>query len=284
MDRTPAQEWGIRLFQKSVLKQRKLKEVTGLLGSTAGLHCLDIGSDNGVISYLLRQRGGSWKSADLDAGAVRAISSMIGEEVYQLDGGPTPFTDDEFDCIAIVDFLEHIPDDAGFIQEMYRILKPGGKLIVNVPHQKESLLRKFRHQIGQTDEKHGHLRPGYNLDSLKEVLGEFFTIERSVTYSKFFSELIDTLIVFGVSLLQRRKRTSSSKGLLVTQDDLQTNRSMFKVYALIYPVIWLFSRLDNLLFFTSGYMLIAQARVSKVPQVKGKNGFYKEQIAYLKNQ
>ena len=64
------EHWPIALFNKSVLKQLKIKEITNLLGSTESLVCLDIGSDNGVISYLLRQRGGSWKSADLSENAV----------------------------------------------------------------------------------------------------------------------------------------------------------------------------------------------------------------------
>lgn len=64
---TPAGvDWPLRLFNKSVLKQRKLREIVDMLGPVDGQHCLDIGGDNGVISYLLRQRGGAWKSADLD--------------------------------------------------------------------------------------------------------------------------------------------------------------------------------------------------------------------------
>ena len=47
--------WALRLFRKSVLKQRKLREIHGLLGPTEGLRCLDLGSDNGVVSLLLRR-------------------------------------------------------------------------------------------------------------------------------------------------------------------------------------------------------------------------------------
>ena len=53
-----AREWAVALFRRSVLKQRKLAEVAGMLGPTAGLRCLDLGSDNGVVSLLLRERGG----------------------------------------------------------------------------------------------------------------------------------------------------------------------------------------------------------------------------------
>jgi len=49
-----------------------------------------------------------------------------------------------------------------------------------------------RHAIGLTDEWHGHLRPGYSLEGIRQVLGPRFEIEQAVTYSKAFSELVDT--------------------------------------------------------------------------------------------
>jgi hypothetical protein len=132
-----------------------------------------------------------------------------------------------------------------------------------VPHIKKGALRSLRIALGQTDEKHGHLRPGYTIDSIKQAMDSFFTCEESRTYSKFFSELIDTLIVFTVSLLQKGKQEQSKKGLFVTGKDIKAYQKMFRVYSLIYPFVWLFSKLDMLLFFTSGYMLIIKARVNK---------------------
>ena len=257
------QNWPVLLFKKSVLKQRKYKELTALLGPPNGLHCLDIGSDNGVISYLFRQRGGTWKSADLDIQSVSAIKALVESDVYQISDQRTPFQNDEFDRIIIVDFLEHIPEDKLFICELFRVMKPGGRLVVNVPHIKDSWLRRFRLAIGQTDEKHGHLRPGYTVESLENILDGYFSLETTKTYSKFFSELIDTLIVQAIYLLQRRKKEKSKKGALVTGTDLKNYKLMFRAYSVIYPVVWLFSKLDGLLFFTSGYMLIATAKVNK---------------------
>jgi SAM-dependent methyltransferase len=253
------QDWAIRLFQKSVLKQRKLREIQARLGSTQNLSCLDVGSDNGVISLLLRQLGGNWKSADLDETSVQAITSLVNQDVYQIDGGRTPFRDQEFDRVVIVDFLEHIPNDSEFIQELHRILKPGGELIINVPHRKESLLRRFRLMIGQTDEKHGHLRPGYTIQELSALLNLRFIVLEHSTYSKFFSELVDTLIVYIMSRLRKGREDPSKKGGIVTEKDLKQHQSSFRLYSIIYPVVWLVSKLDHLLFFRSGYMLIVRA-------------------------
>jgi 2-polyprenyl-3-methyl-5-hydroxy-6-metoxy-1,4-benzoquinol methylase len=262
--RTAAQSWPVLLFNKSVLKQKKFKEITEALGITDGLCCLDIGSDNGVISYFLRRKGGVWKSADLDENAIRSIRELVECNVYSIDGRRTPFRDNEFDRVVIVDFLEHIETDREFIEEMFRVIKPGGAMIINVPYIKNSLLRKLRIAIGQTDEKHGHVRPGYTVTELAQLLSGRFTIVSTRTYSKFFSECIDTLISFVFALLKGRG-SISQKGLLVTGSDLQQYQRMFRAYSLIYPLLWFFGKLDLLLFWCSGYMLIVKTKVSKNP-------------------
>ena len=81
-------DWGVALFRKSVLKQAKFRRILELLDDPAGKVNVDIGADNGVISYLLRQRGGRWSSADLDQRAVASIRQLVRTDVYQLDGAP----------------------------------------------------------------------------------------------------------------------------------------------------------------------------------------------------
>jgi SAM-dependent methyltransferase len=259
-------DWAITLFNRSVLKQAKYKKILELLADPAGKTSLDLGADNGVISYLLRKHGGRWCSADLDAAAVASIRDLVQEDVYQLQGNVTPFEDNTFDQVVIVDLLEHLPDDHGFVRELERIMKPGGTLIVNVPHLKpRSLLNRFRHRIGLTDEWHGHLRPGYRLDDLRGLLGPRFTIEKVLTYSRTFSELVDTGMNGLYEALRRRKRgaVGSSKGTVVTRADVEKHRMEFLVLSLLYPVLWSLSRMDTLLPLQAGYKLIVRARLQK---------------------
>ena len=256
-------EWALALFNKSVLKQAKFRQILARLDDPAGKRGLDIGADNGVISYLLRQRGGQWHSADLNERAVASIRQLVGSDVHQIDGGPTPFEDGAFDQIVIVDFLEHIADDRGFARELARVLKPGGQLIINVPHLKPgSLLNRFRDAIGLTDEWHGHLRPGYSLEGLRLLLGPAFVIEESATYSGAFSELIDTALN-GLYLKMQQRRSlggSSSKGSVITESDMRKHRTQFVLLSALYPLLWGVAKLDALLFFTPGYKLIVSAR------------------------
>jgi SAM-dependent methyltransferase len=256
-------EWALALFRRSVLKQAKFHQILALLDDPAGKTGLDIGADNGVISYLLRQRGGQWHSADLDEHAVASIRQLVGSNVHRIDGGTMPFKDGAFDQVIVVDFLEHIPDDRGFARELARILRPGGRLIINVPHLKPgSRLNRLRDAIGLTDEWHGHLRPGYTSEGLREILGPAFVIDEAETYSRAFSELIDTVLNGLYLKLQRRKGESSgsSKGAVITSADLRRHRKQFLLLSLLYPVIWSIAKLDQLLWFQSGYKLIVQAR------------------------
>ena len=262
MSRSPA-EWGVALFHRSVLKQAKFRQILAHLDEPSGKTNLDIGADNGVISYLLRQRGGRWYSADLDPRAVESIRQLVGNDVYALDGGRTAFPPGTFDQIVIVDFLEHIADDHGFVRELERIMKPGGRVIINVPHLKpHSLLNRVRHRIGLTDEWHGHLRPGYTVEGLRRLLGPAFVIERAITYSRAFSELVDTGLNGLYLRMQENKGEAnvSSKGTVVTAGDLQKYRKQFLLLSALYPILWTVARLDNLLWLQSGYKLILQAR------------------------
>ena len=47
----------------------------------------------------------------------------------------TPYADDKFDAVVMTDVLEHVADERTVLNELFRILKPGGHLIVTVPHK-----------------------------------------------------------------------------------------------------------------------------------------------------
>jgi SAM-dependent methyltransferase len=49
------------------------------------------------------------------------------------DGKEFPFNDSYFDSVICTEVLEHLPDDKLSMNEIYRVLKPGGKLLISVP-------------------------------------------------------------------------------------------------------------------------------------------------------
>lgn len=50
-------------------------------------------------------------------------------DVYAL-----PFLENTFDCIVSAEVIEHVPDPQGFVQNLLRVLKPGGTLIITTPY------------------------------------------------------------------------------------------------------------------------------------------------------
>jgi SAM-dependent methyltransferase len=260
-------EWALALFRKSVLKQAKYEQISSLLEDPRHKSNLDLGGDNGVLSFLLRQKGGTWSSGDLDEHTVNSIRSLVGDRVYRLDGSTLPFPDDSIDQIVVIDYLEHVQEDKDAVEEFRRVLKPGGVLIINVPRPKPgSLLTRLREALGLTDEWHGHVRPGYTEDDLRELLVPAFTLETVRTYSRSFSEAIDT----GLNGVYERlrssgRRNSSRKGTVITGQEMSAHRGAFRLMTLLHPVLWSVAKLDHLLVGQKGYKLVARARLTSKP-------------------
>ena len=51
-----------------------------------------------------------------------------------------PFKDNEYDVILCNHVLEHIPDDTKAMQELFRVLKPGGMAILQIPQDLKRLV------------------------------------------------------------------------------------------------------------------------------------------------
>lgn len=75
-----------------------------------------------AVAPWLRSLSGAYVSADLYAAADRV------EDLTQLS-----FADDSFDLVWCSHVLEHIPDDVAAMREMFRVLRPGGVAVVQVP-------------------------------------------------------------------------------------------------------------------------------------------------------
>lgn len=58
---------------------------------------------------------------------------------------PIPFPDKSFDTVVSFQVIEHVKKDRDFLQEVYRILNPGGRAILTTPNIKMTLTRNPWH-------------------------------------------------------------------------------------------------------------------------------------------
>lgn len=95
---------------------------------------LDVGCATGVFLDEMRRQG-NWEVYGVEPAALAASYARehFGLQVFQgtlLDAG---YPDDFFDVVTMWDVLEHVPNPRGYLDEIRRILKPGGWLIIKVP-------------------------------------------------------------------------------------------------------------------------------------------------------
>ena len=116
------------------------------LGLQAGERVLDMGCGAGRHAFEMYRRGADVVAFDQDgdelAGVLELFAAMreAGEvppgaeaDIKQGDALSLPFADGDFDRVVAAEVLEHIPDDTTAIEELVRVLRPGGTLAVTVP-------------------------------------------------------------------------------------------------------------------------------------------------------
>ena len=128
-----------RLWKRFMLSQTGLK---------MGMKALDVAGGTGDIAALLREQVGEsglvvmtdinpsmlkeGRSRLLDRGKLKNI------QVIQCDAEQLPFDEDQFDCVTIAFGLRNVTVKENALKSMFRVLKPGGKLLIlefSKPHE-----------------------------------------------------------------------------------------------------------------------------------------------------
>jgi SAM-dependent methyltransferase len=107
----------------------------------AGKKVLEIGIGQCADSAQIARRGGLWHGLDLTEAAVeraRRRFDIEGLELGDVRQGSVlsiPYDDNQFDLIYSHGVLHHVPDIRDASDELIRVLKPGGRLVVMMYHK-----------------------------------------------------------------------------------------------------------------------------------------------------
>ena len=122
-----------RLGQITDALEEKL--ILDVVGPPSGLRILDAGCGDAVLAVALAQRGAAVTGVDADprmlaAGRARALASDVTVDRFQGDIRALPFADGGFDVVLVATVLCFVDDAPRAVEEMARVLRPGGRLVI----------------------------------------------------------------------------------------------------------------------------------------------------------
>lgn len=110
-------------------KRRLVERVTGLSSG----RLVDIGSGTGYFASFMQGKG--WKVSGIELNDEARLFSIKHFNITAIAPGEiSGISDGSADCITFWHVLEHLFDPAGWMKEVKRILKDGGKCIIALPN------------------------------------------------------------------------------------------------------------------------------------------------------
>ena len=114
--------------------------LSGLLSLAPNCLLLDAGGGTGRVAGALRSLVGNVIVADLSRGMLRRASAK-GLATVCAPVELLPFPSDSFDRIIMVDALHHVIDQGQTARELFRLLAPGGRIVIVEPDIRKTLVK-----------------------------------------------------------------------------------------------------------------------------------------------
>jgi demethylmenaquinone methyltransferase/2-methoxy-6-polyprenyl-1,4-benzoquinol methylase len=119
-------------FYDSVIKYSPSPRLNRIAALPTTGRLLDVGGGTGRVSQTLRGVAGQILVADLSTGMLRQAAEKELETACA-HSEHLPFPARTFDRVLMVDAFHHVGDQAGTARELWRVLKPGGRIVILEP-------------------------------------------------------------------------------------------------------------------------------------------------------
>ena len=129
--------------------KRATEEVLSALALRPAGCLLDVPAGNSPVARGARALG--WRVVGLDLFPPPGFAGVRGDACR-----PFPFRDRSFDALLSIEGIEHFENQAAFLRECARVLKPGGLLVLTTPNVMHLSARMSAFLTGQR-----HLRRGF---------------------------------------------------------------------------------------------------------------------------
>ncbi|MCD4760916.1 class I SAM-dependent methyltransferase [bacterium] len=172
---------------------------------------LEVGSGSGVLARaLLENNYKNLSLVDIDNYLPSEIKEKVNFNIVDLSFDRLPFEDKSFDLILAIAIVEHLENPFMFFRESARVIKPGGKMLVAIPHifawQSRLKFLLKNDLIGYTV-SNNHIALFTKSIFEKIVLKDFKIVEEK--YSRGYVKLFSKKIKFNNKYFNKRLGTKS---------------------------------------------------------------------------
>jgi len=121
-----------------LMRKRRVEELSeGLVAE--GSRVLDVGAGTGISAPFFIEKGCVYQGVDVSPQMVEQATANVGAEgasfaVGDVEAGFT-FPDAHFDLLIALGLVEYLDDLDAALDEMVRVVRPGGTLIITVPNR-----------------------------------------------------------------------------------------------------------------------------------------------------
>lgn len=182
-----------------------LRQSQQLKQLTNGRKLLDVGCGIGIFLKFARDDGWDVHGTDFSSCARKIAREQFG---FQLQRDLSVYPDQSFDVVRISHVLEHVIDPNSFLNELRRVLKPNGILLIVTPNREPlsfAVANKLRRFLKHDRRLTSHVRPpshvlGLNPKSLNNVasrsgLRSIKTFTISMGSPTYFPMFFDGLLI-----------------------------------------------------------------------------------------
>ena len=134
--------YGEDLGQASWITGSEAREWFDLLGLGTRQNALEVAcGSGGMTCAMAKHTGATCIGVDINLHGIEAakqcaeregLSSLVSFQVVDA-GRPLPFSDESFDVVFCNDSINHLPDRLAVLQDWYRILRRGGRVLFTDP-------------------------------------------------------------------------------------------------------------------------------------------------------